>query len=133
MGSKAMYVDIDVDQYTSAYEALDWLFKRKLIRPGTLIAYDDWWPNPCSPGGESLGGLDTGEGRAHREISAAYNAEFICVGGPCQNLMGNIGLGCDFHHFVFPHAPIFKVVSVGVEASHGFNVSASELNYFREG
>lgn len=62
----ALYVDIDADLYTSTYEALDFMFSRKLINVGTLIGYDDWGGTPgwfiCKDG----------ESRAHKEICAKY-------------------------------------------------------------
>lgn len=59
----ALYVDIHCDLYSSAYTALDWMFRNRLIVPGTLIGYDDW----------AQGGPD-GEQRAHREVMSKYGA-----------------------------------------------------------
>ena len=37
----ASYVDINCDLYVSTAHALQWLFKHRIARPGTLISYDD--------------------------------------------------------------------------------------------
>jgi hypothetical protein len=39
----ALYVDINCDLYVSSLQALDWLFKHRIARQGTLISYDDWY------------------------------------------------------------------------------------------
>jgi len=44
----AVYVDIDCDLYISTVQALDWMFRNKIIRKGTIIGYDDWWVMPCA-------------------------------------------------------------------------------------
>ena len=61
----AAYVDIDADLYSSTFEVLDFMFKNKLIRAGTLIGYDDWGDTDLWTAGES---------RAHKEIVAKYGA-----------------------------------------------------------
>ena len=55
----AAWVDIDVDLYSSAKEALNFMAANKLICPGTIIGYDDWGGTKEFQGGESL---------AHREF-----------------------------------------------------------------
>ena len=62
----ALFVDVDCDLYSSAYQGLDWMFQNRLMAQGTIIGYDDW-------------GSDFGEKRAHREIAAKYNATFRAV------------------------------------------------------
>ena len=52
----ALYVDLDVDLYTSTSAALDWLFDRRLLPVGAVLYYDDW----------GSGGL-VGQRRAHRD------------------------------------------------------------------
>ena len=37
----ASYVDINCDLYVSTAQALDWLLRHRIARPGTLISYDD--------------------------------------------------------------------------------------------
>lgn len=64
----AAYVDIDADLYGSTLEVLDFLFAHGLIRPGTLIGYDDWGDTELWTAGES---------RAHREMTEKYSAECI--------------------------------------------------------
>jgi len=38
----ALYVDIDVDLYSSTVQVLEWLLTFRLLVPGTVIYYDDW-------------------------------------------------------------------------------------------
>lgn len=64
----AKLVDIDVDIYSSAKEALLFMCKNKLLRKGTIINYDDWG----SPGNETY---SSGESRAHKEICDEFNIE----------------------------------------------------------
>lgn len=59
----ASYIDIDCDQYTSTVEVLDFMFRNKLVKTGTLIGYDDWGGTPEWLGGES---------RAHKEMTEKY-------------------------------------------------------------
>ena len=61
----AAYVDIDADLYNSTLEVLDFLFAHSLIRPGTIIGYDDWGDTDLWTAGES---------RAHKEIMEKYGA-----------------------------------------------------------
>jgi hypothetical protein len=63
----ATYIDIDCDIYSSAYSALDFMFKNKLVRSGTVIGYDDW------SGVEEFTG---GESKAHIDIEKKYNVEY---------------------------------------------------------
>jgi len=78
----AAYVDIDSDLYSSAVDALTFLFRSRLIVPGTLVGYDDWWVIPCCAGRDPSP-LLVGEGRAHAEMAAAFGVRFVCVAGPC--------------------------------------------------
>jgi hypothetical protein len=62
----ASYIDIDGDIYSSAILSLDFMFRNKLVIPGTLIGYDDW----------AVSGKDeftTGESKAHKEMMEKYN------------------------------------------------------------
>jgi hypothetical protein len=67
-------INIDCDLYTSAYLALDFMFRTKLATKGTYIRYDDW-------GGTLLTSMEyqSGESRAHREIQEKYNVDFSLV------------------------------------------------------
>ncbi len=62
----AAYVDIDADLYNSTMDILDFMFAQKLIRPGTLIGYDDWGDSDLWTAGES---------RAHKEVMAKYGVQ----------------------------------------------------------
>lgn len=59
----AWWVNIDCDIYSSTLQALDWLFKNKLIRSGTRVYYDD----------VLIYALGTAEMKAHDEITKRYN------------------------------------------------------------
>ena len=65
----ALIIDIDVDLYSSAYTVLDFIFRNKLYKKGTLLMYDDW--------GGSLGWetRSSGESRAHAELTKKYGIE----------------------------------------------------------
>lgn len=65
----ALYIDIDGDIYTSALHALDFVFRNKIVQPGTLIGYDDWG----TPGHKTF---QTGESRAHKEITEKHNVQW---------------------------------------------------------
>ncbi len=68
----ALYVDIDGDIYHSALYALDFCFKHGIIVPGTLVGYDDF-------GTPNFENFQTGESRAHKEISDKYILEWEVV------------------------------------------------------
>ena len=117
----AAYVDIDADLYVSTLEALHWMARSKLLVPGTLVGYDDFWASPCSAGGEHVLPLETGEGRAHREIAHKHHIRFRCVAGACDPTL------CS----AMVWGPIFRVESVGIEAHTGFTLSTKEQNEWR--
>lgn len=82
----ALYVDIDVDIYSSSIQALDWLFANGLIVVGTMIGYDDWWSVACHLKETTAVKSDFeqfGEMRAHTEITRKYGVRFDCVCGSC--------------------------------------------------
>ena len=63
----AMYIEIDVDLYAAAKEALRWVFANALVVPGvTLIYYDEWGQG--------------GEASAHHEIAREFGVEFALEG-----------------------------------------------------
>ncbi|KAJ8609612.1 hypothetical protein CTAYLR_006268 [Chrysophaeum taylorii] len=68
----ALFVDIDCDLYVSAFQALNWLFRFRLVEPGTVFYYDDMITG--GPGGEI---------RAHNEIVRKYGVE-VNVIVPCK-------------------------------------------------
>jgi hypothetical protein len=65
----ALFIDMDVDIYSSAKEALEFLMSNNLIKVGTVINYDDWGGSPHN------NQFKTGESRAHKEICDKYNLE----------------------------------------------------------
>lgn len=60
----AWWVNIDCDLYVSTFQALDWMFANKLMRPGTIVYYDDLQFQTKERNSEL---------KAHREITAKYN------------------------------------------------------------
>ena len=124
MMGKAVYVDIDVDLYTSAKEALDFMLRNHLIVAGTVVGYDDWWVNPCSRGGELLHPLNTSEGRAHREISEKYSVRFRCLAGSCS---------WRFQEAEHCWGPVFIVEAVGdpKSAYHGFDMTPAQVQAWK--
>jgi len=86
----AAILDIDCDLYSSTYEVLDFMATNSLIKPGTIIIYDDWGGSP---------GYITqadGESRAHKEICEKYNMK-------CE-LLFTVGQA-------FPHIHTFFIVT----------------------
>ena len=69
----ALYVDFDVDLYTSTLQALKWMLSSRLMVPGTLLFYDDW-----DAGGKG------GQQRAHREAMQEYSVVLrdLGIAGP---------------------------------------------------
>lgn len=78
----AILIDIDTDIYSSALEALNFMFSQKLVVEGTVIIYDDWK------------GTSLGEGRAHIEIEKGYSVEFehICGDGERMYIVRGINV-----------------------------------------
>jgi len=70
----ASYVHVDTDLYGSAVECLNFLFRYKLVEPGTLIRYDDWASTPEWTAGQS---------RAHLEMTRLHNIQ-------CRRLSMNV-------------------------------------------
>lgn len=58
----AWWVNIDCDLYISAFQALDWMFKNRLVRSGTYVYYDDVLLSP----------VGSAEMKAHDEITQKY-------------------------------------------------------------
>ena len=65
----ALVVEIDSDLYVSAKDALTWLFRSKLMQPGTLVRYDDW---PYVPEGTPM----WGEMKAHFEVTEQFRVKW---------------------------------------------------------
>lgn len=131
--STATYIDVDVDLYVSTRDALDFLLRNRLIQPGTVVGYDDWWVLPCDEN-TNLTPLTSGEGKAHAEMSRKYGVRFDCVGGTCMH-------ASDEH----PSCPtrlhawgaVFVVAEIGTtrvrrDDDHGFIYSESDVNNFRK-
>ena len=68
----AILVHIDVDIYKSTVEVLDFLFKYKIIRKGTILVYDDFGQIAPFDSGLPL----YGEKLAHKELCEKYNAKW---------------------------------------------------------
>jgi hypothetical protein len=65
----ACYVDLDADLYLSTIDALDFMFRNKLIRVGTLIGYDDWGGTP------KWKSCEDGVSKAHVEMMDKYSVK----------------------------------------------------------
>ena len=61
----ALLVDFDCDLYSSTLQAYHWLLHHRLIRPGTIVRYDDW---PL----RSAGGKPWGQALAHDEVTEQF-------------------------------------------------------------
>lgn len=62
----AWWVNMDCDIYDSTYQALDWMFKNKLMTKGTRVYYDDVLTT--SP--------DVAQRKAHQDITQKYNVQW---------------------------------------------------------
>lgn len=69
----AFYVDVDCDLYSSTVEALDFMFRNKLIVKGSLIGFDDYG------GTEKWKTCEDGESRAFAEMIIKYNINTRCI------------------------------------------------------
>ena len=96
----ALLVDVDVDLYSSTVQCLSWLFEHKILRPGSLVRYDDWRQI----------GQRHGEARAHHEVSQKYNVTWRNVGVR--------GINCRE----------WQVLSVGVQHQHSVHHSHDSLD-----
>ena len=122
---RARYVDIDADLYTSSRDALDFMFRNKLVAEGTIVGYDDWWVIPCA--NHQVGPLDVGEGRAHAELSRTYDVEFHCLAGACM-----LKTATNARIVSGASGAIFIVVSIGRGRSdHGFHWGNKTIQVFR--
>eukprot|EP00747_Dinoflagellata_sp_TGD_P100883 gnl/TRDRNA2_/TRDRNA2_168172_c0_seq1.p1 gnl/TRDRNA2_/TRDRNA2_168172_c0~~gnl/TRDRNA2_/TRDRNA2_168172_c0_seq1.p1 ORF type:complete len:242 (+),score=36.08 gnl/TRDRNA2_/TRDRNA2_168172_c0_seq1:245-970(+) len=120
----AEYIDVDCDLYVSSFQALDWAFRSHVAVPGTLVGYDDWWVTPCGAGGENLSPLETGEGKAHFEISQKYGVRFRCLTGACKWRSKKA---------VNAFGPVFVIESIGNQtAEHGFEMTHDQINDFKK-
>lgn len=117
----AAYVDVDCDLHVSTSTALDWMLTNGLIRPGTLVGYDDWWTISCnhhrvSRWANIVDPLSVGEGLAHRQMAAKHGLRFRCLAGPCRP-PPTVRECHPFNNF----APIFIVEAMGsADYSSGF-------------
>jgi len=69
----ALVVDIDTDIFESAYQALDWLVRNGLIRPGTFVGYDEYQQNVHINGSK---GVMHAERDAHDAIMKKHGIKF---------------------------------------------------------
>ena len=74
----ALLVDMDADIYLSAMQALDWMFAKRLIVPGTFVRYDDW-PRFNATHGPYKGTNFFGQARAHYELSEKWDVRWKLV------------------------------------------------------
>lgn len=124
----AAYVDIDSDLFSSAKDALDWLFREGLIVQGTVIGYDDYWDLACKQRSAQI--EMHGEAMAHAKISAKYKVSFKCICGPCAPLPPH-STGSD------PAQPwgwrtYFVVESIGERINSGLTMSSADAHHFLE-
>ena len=71
----ALFVDMDVDLYISAKQALEFLLKNKLMVIGTIVGYDDW----------PAGGRQGGEQRVHREATQSWGLRWRNIVPGCKD------------------------------------------------
>lgn len=105
---------------------------------GSVVGYDDWWVLPCGSGNSHLHPLSVGEGRAHREAAAKWNATFECIAGPCfdYSTAGSEAKGgeagrCGAWLRDSAWGVLFRVVSIGAQPD--FEVDAVSLSPLQHG
>ena len=120
----AVYVDIDCDLHSSTVTVLRWLLNNRLLVPGSLVGYDDWWTISCnnfprrgSKGKHVYMPTEVGEGLAHAQMTREFGIKFRCIAGPCA-APGTM-TGCHIHN---NWGPIYLVEAIGTEkhANTGF-------------
>ena len=89
------FADFNCDLTVSTLQAQRWLFTHKLLRPGSLISYDDWFHAP----------FGFGESAAHIEVSHEFKVEYEHLG---KELRQGWGAACKL---VF-----FRIKSIGRHA-----------------
>ena len=77
-------MEIDCDLYVSSVQALDFMFRNRLIVSGTLIGYDDWWVVPCVAKNRWISALEVDEGLAHAEMAKRLRCRVYLLGGSLQ-------------------------------------------------
>jgi len=117
---------------------------------GSVVGYDDWWVLPCGSGNGHLHPLSVGEGRAHREAAAKWNATFECIAGPCFDYF-TAGSDADSANSSECGAwlrdsawgVLFRLVSIGSQShldvdpesisplQHGFTMGSAAVESFR--
>ena len=114
----ARYVDVDVDLYSSTRDLLTFLFRHRLMVPGSVIGYDDWWSHACATNADAqLGPLSQGEGLAHVEAAREFNVSFACLAGGCRRA----SQPCN------AFGAIFLVVSIGQQPDPGVDMTADDV------
>ena len=101
----ASYVDLNCDLYVSTSQALDFIFRHRIARVGTLISYDDWFETP----------LHQGESLAHEEAAKRFLVEF-------EYLPHRV---CEAA--AFPTLTFFRVRQIGVRAESGVTANLTAL------
>jgi hypothetical protein len=70
----AMLVDLDCDIYEATMEAMHFLITQRIVRPGTIVYYDDWLP------GRPIDGV--GQRKAFVELTKTYTIDWHAILGP---------------------------------------------------
>ena len=132
----AKYVDIDVDLYSSTVTLLDFLFSHRLLVPGTVVGYDDFWSTSCSADSPAVASpLTNGEGRAHLQAAHRFNVTFTCLAGGCRASHRPQEVKFTGHCGAF--GAIFMVTSIcnadsQRELTAGFQLSTEDIVSFKK-
>lgn len=117
----AVYVDIDSDLFISAWEALDWLFTERLLLPGSVIGYDDWWTIACASNNTDVEAH--GEPRAHLLAARKYQASFRCICGPCEPITPGVAFGGRTYF-------VLEALGGSTVSSSGFTMTREDAAYW---
>ena len=99
-----LYTDLNVDLYSSTFEVLDRLFETRLLRSGSMIAYDDWMHTP----------FGSGQSLAHMRIAERHAVTFEHAS---RSLWLGPGAACKIVYFI--------IRSVGRRADAGITKNAN--------
>ena len=105
----ALFADFNCDLYSSTVTAQRWLFAHRLLRPGAIVSYDDWFNTP----------FGSGESGAHVDIAREHRVHYTHLGAKFAQ---GPGVACKL---VF-----FRIESVGVRAHPGITRYINHTRYW---
>ena len=103
------FADFNCDLTVSTVQAQRWLFSHRLLQPGSLISYDDWFHTP----------FGAGQSAAHLEVANEYLVEYEHLG---RQLRQGPGAACKLL--------FFRIKSVGRRADPAITPWINHTRYW---